>query len=146
MNPRFTEKHLKGLLHQGKIRGYNIQKKKGYSKDHVQSVPREKSKAVVWLEWNLMYFANEQALTLEREYQFDRSRKWRSDFALPAIKVLIEYEGGIFMQRGGHNSPAGIQRDIEKYSRANQLGYTVIRLHALNYTTIIKTLNELINQ
>lgn len=34
---------------------------------------------------------------------------------------------------------AGIQRDIG----AQQLGFTVIRLHALNYTTVLKTLNEI---
>lgn len=145
MAMNWTEKHIKGLLHGQKIRGYKApERKKGYSQDRPQAIPREKSKAVVWLEWNLLYWANEHCLSLESEYQFDPERKWRSDWALTALKVLIEFEGGIFMQRGGHNSAAGIQRDIEKYTRAEQLGYTVIRLHAKNYTTVLKTLNDII--
>lgn len=141
---RITEKYLSAQNKKGMIRGYQVQdRKKGYSADK-QKIPREKPKAIIWLDWNLTYWANEHALTLRKEFKFAPGREFKSDYAIEAIRCLIEYEGGIFMQRGGHNSPAGIQRDIEKYSLAEKLGWKVIRIHALNYTTVLKTLNEMI--
>lgn len=143
----FNQKHLKELQQKGLIRGFRMpEKKKGYSEDRV-ALKRgilSKPKAILWLDWNLQYFCNTHALTLEMEYRFCPDRKYKSDYAIPSLKILIEYEGGIFLPRGGHNSPAGIQRDIEKYALAEKLGWKVVRLHALNYTTVLKTLNELI--
>lgn len=138
----WTEKHIKGLLFDKKIRGYQANKKvllEGSAK-----IPQPKSKALIWLEWNLQFYSNEKALTLETEFRFCPERKFRSDFAIPAHKILIEYEGGIFTPNSGHNSHSGIQRDIDKYQLAQKLGYRVIRLTALNYTTVLKTLNEMI--
>ena len=48
------------------------------------------------------------------------------------------------MDRGGHNSHTGIQRDIDKYQLAQKEGWQLIRLTAINYTTVLKTLNEMI--
>ena len=140
----WTEKHIKGLLHQKKIRSYKIsKKKKGYSKNG-PNVPRRKSKALEWLEWNLLYWGNQNTLELEREVKFCSDRDWRFDFAFRAVKIAVEYEGGIYMERSGHNSHNGIQRDIDKYTRAQILGWTVIRVSAKNYTTVLKTLNEIV--
>jgi hypothetical protein len=136
----WNKNHLQHLQKSGKIQGFTFpQKKKGKS-----VIPREKPKGIIWLEWNLTYWCNQRALTLEREYKFSPDRDFRSDFAITGIKVLIEYEGGIFMARGGHNSPKGIQRDIDKYQLAQQLGYRVIRVTAKTYTTVLKTLNEMV--
>lgn len=107
-------------------------------------VQRKSSKILSWLDLNLQYWANEHKVTLEKEYRFCEGRKYKSDYAIPSLKILIEYEGGIFMQRGGHNSHTGIQRDIDKYALAHTLGYTVIRLTAINYTTVLEQLNQLI--
>jgi very-short-patch-repair endonuclease len=136
----WTEKHIKGLLYQKKIRSYRAPEKTPTEK----RLPDSKSKALVWLEWNLAFWANEHAMTMVKEYKFSPDRHYRSDFYISAIKCLIEYEGGIFMERGGHNSAAGIQRDIDKYSLAQRLGFTVIRLTSLNYPTVLKTLNEML--
>lgn len=62
----------------------------------------------------------------EREYRFHPDRKFRADFAYPADRLLIEVEGGIH-RRGGHSSPAGITRDVEKYNLAMLSGYRVLR-------------------
>jgi len=141
---KWSEKHIKQVLQDGKIRGANIpERKKNYSADGPVTIPRQDPKGITWLKWNLMYWCNERAVTLEHEYRFDPDRQWRSDFAIPAFRILIEYEGGIFLQRGAHNSPAAIHRDIEKYQRAQELGYRVIRVTALTYTTVLKTLNDL---
>lgn len=126
----------------GTIRGAVIPKR--VKLEGSERIPPDKSKALIWLEWNLWYFCNEKALTLKKEYQFSEDRRFRSDWAIEAHKILIEFEGGIFMECGGHNSARGIQRDIDKYALAEKLGYKVIRLTALNYSTVLKTLNELI--
>lgn len=142
---KWTEKHLLGLRDNNRIRGFNIpQRQKNYSGNQHINIPREKPKGLVWLEWNLLYWGNERALQLEREHQFDQQRKWRFDFAFPAIKIAVEYEGGIFMDRSGHNSHTGIQRDIEKYNRAQALGWKIVRCTAKDYTTVPKSLNDLV--
>lgn len=134
----WTEKHIKGLLFQKRIRGYQAPEKNAAGK----RLPGKKSKALIWLEWNLSYWCNSHALTLEKEYKFSPDRNYLADFAIPALMLLLEFEGGLFMENGGHNSVSGIHRDIEKYALAEKLGYTVIRLTPLNYTTVLKTLNE----
>jgi len=64
-----------------------------------------------------------------REYKWAAhiGRKFRSDFAIPDSKLLIECEGGLFMKRGGHNSFAGVTRDCEKGNLAIQCGYRMLR-------------------
>jgi len=146
----WTEKHLKDLEDAGLIKGYRAINTTGVKdsvcKEILQIGKRanRKSKALIWLELNLPYWAKENGVVIEREYRFCQERKYRSDWAVPEKKILIEYEGGIFMKRGGHNSAAGIQRDIDKYSLAQSLGFTVIRLTAKNHQTVLEQLNEII--
>lgn len=64
---------------------------------------------------------------LLREYRFDKSRRWRADFASESARVLIEVEGGVW--RGGrHTNPQGFINDAEKYLAATLQGWSVIRL------------------
>ena len=68
-------------------------------------------------------------LTNERftpELQFFEGRKWRFDFALETLKVAIEIEGGAFTQ-GRHTRGAGFIADMEKYNKAAELGWVVLR-------------------
>jgi very-short-patch-repair endonuclease len=62
----------------------------------------------------------------EREYKFHPSRKWRIDFAWPAVKLAVEIEGGAFSS-GRHTRGAGFRRDIEKYNELALAGYTLFR-------------------
>jgi very-short-patch-repair endonuclease len=62
-----------------------------------------------------------------REYRFAPQRRWRADFAYPEQKILIECEGGLWVN-GRHNRPAGFIKDAEKYNEAACLGYRVIRV------------------
>jgi len=64
-----------------------------------------------------------------REYQGIPGRMFRFDFAWPELKLAAECEGGIWMrhQRGGHATPLGISRDVEKYNLAVLAGWRVIR-------------------
>lgn len=137
----WTEKHIKGLLYHNKIKGYSADKKK----ENTPTLPREnKSKALTWLNWNLQYWCNERSLTLETEYKFCDDRGWRFDFCIPAHKIAIEFEGGIFMKNSSHNTAKMYNKDTNKYNRATVLGYKIIRVTAMNYTTVLKTLNEMI--
>lgn len=60
------------------------------------------------------------------EYRFHPKRKWRMDAAWPAEKLAIEWQGGIHLKRGGHNTAAGISRDTEKACNAAVLGWRVM--------------------
>jgi len=62
----------------------------------------------------------------EREYRFNSARKWRSDFAIPDYKILIEVEGATFAN-GRHTRGRGYANDCEKYNSAACLGWTVLR-------------------
>jgi hypothetical protein len=68
-------------------------------------------------------------IQVEREFYFARPRKWRSDWRVTGSKLLVEYEGGLFMESGGaHKAVGNILRDIEKYNAAAIAGWTVIRV------------------
>lgn len=68
-------------------------------------------------------------IKFKKEYKFDKSRKWRFDFAIIEKKIAIEIEGGIFT-KGRHVSPKGFLNDIEKYNSATAKGWRLFRLPA----------------
>lgn len=61
------------------------------------------------------------------EYRFHPTRRWRFDYAWPALKLALEIEGGVWT-RGRHTSPKGFLADMEKYNAAACLGWRVIRV------------------
>lgn len=68
-------------------------------------------------------------IQVEREFIFAPPRRWRSDWRVVGTTILIEYEGGLFMESGGaHKAVGNILRDIEKYNAAAIAGWTVIRI------------------
>ena len=64
---------------------------------------------------------------LEREYRFHHERRWRADFAHMEARVLIEIEGGLWVN-GRHNRAAGFNADLEKNLEASLAGWRVFRL------------------
>lgn len=60
------------------------------------------------------------------EYRFDKTRKWKFDFAYPDCKFAIEIEGGLWIQ-GRHNRAPGMIKDMEKYNEAAMQGWLVFR-------------------
>ena len=61
-----------------------------------------------------------------KEYRFCKSRRWRFDYAIPAYKIAIEVEGGVWTQ-GRHTRPRGFLKDMEKYNTAALFGWRVFR-------------------
>lgn len=70
-----------------------------------------------------------------REFRFHPVRGWRADFAWPEHKLLLEIEGGIWLQTTGHHGkghahPERFESDVDKYNAAALLGYWVLRATA----------------
>lgn len=59
------------------------------------------------------------------EYQFTPHRRWRLDWAYIEQKIGIEYQGGNYTGKGGHNTISGMAGDYEKLSGAAMLGWCV---------------------
>jgi len=77
-----------------------------------------------------------EGIEFEREYKFpceDMSGKrhtYRVDFALPSLRIFVEVQGGIYMRRSGHNSPAGLKRDYNKCNLAQLAGWRYLQFTA----------------
>ncbi len=85
------------------------------------------------------------------EYRFCPERKFRADYYLPDLNLLVEYEGIGIAADGGraysgasrHTSLAGYSKDCEKYNLAQILGYRLLRYTALNYTQARQDLSKM---
>ena len=67
-------------------------------------------------------------IEFQQEFEFHQVRKWRADFHLIGKKILVEVEGGIWIQGGGrHTRAKGYLGDMEKYNAATMMGFQVIR-------------------
>jgi hypothetical protein len=95
----------------------------------------------------IKFIKQQLGLEVIPEYRFNPGRKWKSDYYIPSLRLLIEQEGGIYTGQA-HGSIKGILRDIEKYNSATLLGYRVLRyppdkLYTTQTLEDIKTLIKL---
>lgn len=60
------------------------------------------------------------------EHRFHPARMWRFDYALPAHRIAIEIDGGVW-QIGRHNRPKGYIADLDKFNHAAALGWRVLK-------------------
>lgn len=104
---------------------------------------KKRSPALDWLGWNLLYWCNDQAVTLEEEYLFHVTRRWRFDWAIPSLMIAVEFEGGVFEKIGGHTTAKGYTKDTDKYREAAKDGWILLRYTTLNYKNLIKDLNDI---
>lgn len=63
----------------------------------------------------------------QREYKAIEGRRFRWDFAIEHLKILLEVQGGIWV-KGGHSSGSGIERDTEKLNLATVRGWSVLQV------------------
>lgn len=61
------------------------------------------------------------------EFVFASPRKWRADFAWPDRGVLLECDGGGWVN-GRHSRGGGIEKDCEKMNRGVALGFRWLRV------------------
>lgn len=144
--PRPSLNDIKKLKEDGKIIDYSdpSEPKEG-SQDKTKPARKrfvKRSKEKGWMGWNLMYWCQIRSVNLEQEFRFGANRRFRSDWFIPAYKVLIEYEG-LFSDKSRHTTASGYSKDTEKYNLASSLGYTVLRYTALNYKTVLQDLNKI---
>lgn len=66
-------------------------------------------------------------LEIVKEYKFHPVRRWRFDYAIPALKIAVEVDGAVWVG-GRHNRPAGYIADMEKLNTAASMGWLVIRV------------------
>lgn len=59
--------------------------------------------------------------TWKPDFYFHPDRNWRTDFAIPSIRVAVEIEGF------GHKITARFNEDIEKYNMMQEEGWTLLR-------------------
>ncbi|MDO8997225.1 MAG: hypothetical protein Q7U77_11410 [Sediminibacterium sp.] len=137
----WTEKQLQQLKKAGKIRGYSANQHKKERRPGIKMEKRSKEKD--WIAWNLKIYCEEKNIELTIEHRFDQERKWRFDWAMKKQMVAVEYEG-LNSEKSRHTTKKGFTGDTEKYNRAQALGWKVIRVTALNYKTLLKTLNTII--
>ena len=85
-----------------------------------------------------LFVKKETGLEIIAEFKFCKTRRFKSDYYIPELKLLIEKEGGIYTGKA-HGSITGILRDIEKYNLATILGYKILRYQPkdlMSYKTI----------
>jgi very-short-patch-repair endonuclease len=88
-----------------------------------KKIPKELSE----LEESFALQLKTSGIEFEREFRFDRVRKWRVDFRILETFLLIEINGGTWMEKSGHSTAKGIQRDYEKSNAAQLLGYVYLQ-------------------
>jgi very-short-patch-repair endonuclease len=138
-----TKKELQKLQADGKIRSFSSLDLRVTSKGApVKKLKKKRSKGLDYLSWNIPHWCKIKELKMEQEYHFNPEREWRFDFAIPDIKVAVEFEGGIFIKNSGHNTAKHYTKDAEKYNSAAILGWRVLRFTALDYKNLIPDLNK----
>lgn len=144
---KWTESHIEDLKKKGRIRDYKMNKprQKEPNGKIVIKYFKQRSKEKDWLEWNIGLWCNEHAVQLQEEYQFHAERMWRADWAISALRVLIEYEG-LMSEKSRHTTLKGFSGDTNKYREAAKQGWTVLRYTVLNYREVIKDLNDIWEQ
>lgn len=78
-------------------------------------------------EESLAWMLKVNEIGYQREHGFYAPRKWRFDFVIKplSLMVAVEIEGGAFT--GGHRRFAEADKDCEKHNTAMRLGWKVLR-------------------
>ena len=61
-----------------------------------------------------------------KEFRFCPERRWRFDYCIPAHKIALEVEGGVWTN-GRHTRAQGFLGDVDKYNRGTLMGWRIFR-------------------
>lgn len=90
------------------------------------------------------HFIKSSGLEFEKEFKFSADRKFKFDYAIPLLKIGLEYEG-LMSAKSRHTTATGYSKDCEKYNLAQIEGWKVLRYTALNYTQLEKDLQKIVD-
>ena len=62
------------------------------------------------------------------QYKFHPKRLYRSDIAWPAIRFMVEVDGGTWLEKSGHQTGVGYERDRIRDAEAFLQGWIVLRV------------------
>lgn len=87
--------------------------------------PSQKSEWEERFAWQIKQSGIVQPL---RQYPFAKciGRLYRSDFAWPDERLMVEINGGLFVG-GRHSNGVGLENDMERNALASALGWRVIQ-------------------
>jgi len=101
------------------------------------------------MHFALVKYCQDNKYALITEYKFNTYRKWKADYYIPSMNLLIEYEGlggNTKSGNGGHQTKTGYTSNCEKYNSACILGFNLLRYTALNTHQLINDLELLRNR
>ena len=133
---RFNKKHVAKLI-----------KDKGLFDETPKPNPKKPPKPKTYVEVNFIrQFLDLSGLPYVCELQFAKhlKRRFKFDFAVPELKVAIEYEG-INSGKSRHTSITGYSKDCEKYNLAVKLGWRVLRYTCMNYKDVSQDFEQIRN-
>lgn len=79
------------------------------------------------LEAALLYYLRVGGLPAPvTQYKAVEGRRFVWDFAYPDRRLLIEVQGGTWMEKSGHNTGTGLRRDYDKNNHAVLAGWRVL--------------------
>lgn len=143
MSKGFTISQLDKLKADGMIRGYNdpVKAKPSACGRKVGKHFKKAHPAKDWMAEQLLAWCQERGVVLHEEYNFNPLRRWRADWCIPDVHILVEYEG-LGAKKTGHTTSEGYTGNAEKYNSAQALGWKVLRFTYLNYLDLITELNK----
>lgn len=102
------------------------------------SVEKETIKKVLWV------MHREKTIPdYVEEFKFHPVRKFRFDWAIPVLKIGIEYEG-LISKKSRHTTITGYSNDCMKYNLATIAGWKILRYTAKNYMNLSTDLKKII--
>ena len=136
----WNEKDLQNLKSKGlKVDDIKINETK---KPKIVIVKRSIEKDTIHAILDMLKLTN-QIEDYVTELQFNENRKFRFDWAIPSLRVAIEFEG-IMSAKSRHTTVTGYTNDCVKYNLATCSGWRVLRYTAKNYLNLEKDLIKML--
>ena len=117
--------NLRNNLHENVNRKTVLPKK--YTENGKISVEKESIKTLLWV----MHREGKIPEYCE-EFQFHHTRLFRFDWAIPSLKIAIEFEG-LMSKKSRHTTLKGYSEDTRKYNLAAIDGWKVLRYTVITY-------------